>query len=156
MNFEQNLTAMLRDPLTHLGYSIVCVRVHGESRKIVEILIEHRDGTPITVGDCVKASREISTIFDVENPIHGSYILQVASPGMDRPLVCEADFQRFAGQQVKVTLHTPVQGRRKFRGLLQGVIENKIEIKIVENGIEQVISFSFSDIQKANLVPTFQ
>lgn len=156
MTFEQSLTEMLRDPLAHLGYKIVCIQIHGDRKKTIDVSIEQINGEPVTIEDCVKANREISTIFDVENPIRGAYILQVASPGLDRPLVCQEDFERFAGQEVKITLHTPLEGRRKFSGCLQGIVEDKIQLKIQENEIEQVISFSFNDIQKARLVPSFK
>ncbi len=155
MSFEQNLTEMLRDTLSHLGYEIVCIVVQGSNKKVIEVLIEKSNGDSVTISDCVSANREISAILDVENPIRGPYVLQVASPGLDRPLVKKDDYVRFKGQEARIVLYSPINGRKKFIGELQGLVDEQIQLKIKENEIEEVILFSFDDIQKAKLVPKF-
>lgn len=156
MSLEQNLTAMLRDPLAHLGYTIVCVRIQGTTKKIVDLMLERQDGAPITISDCVKANREAAALLEVENPISGAYTLQVGSPGLDRPLIHLGDYERFQGQVAKVTLHNPLDGRRKMIGVIERVVGETVSLKVTEGSTEEVLSFSFNDIQKAKLVPTFK
>lgn len=155
MSFEKNLAEMLRSPLAHLGYALICIQIHGLHKKAIDISIEHLDGRGVSIDDCVKANREAAAILDVENPIQGAYMLQVSSPGLDRPLVQESDYVRFIDQMAKITLHELLDGRKKIVGMLQGLTDGVVSIKITENGNEEVISIPFNDIYKARLIPNF-
>ena len=84
----------------------------------------------ISLDELENASREISAILDVEDPVGRSYTLEVSSPGIDRPLKKEADFERFAGSEITLKLRLPVDGRRNFSGVLQGVHQGKVRLQI--------------------------
>ena len=112
--------AALAEPvLAALGYRLVRVRISGFAGCTVQIMAERPDGT-LTIEDCEAASRALSPVFDVADPIEGSYRLEISSPGIDRPLVRRSDFERYAGHQLKVEMAAPIAGRRRFRGVLLG------------------------------------
>ncbi len=106
--------------LAGLGLRLVRVRISGLSGCTVQIMAERPDGT-MTIEDCESASRALSPVLDVADPIDRAYHLEVSSPGIDRPLVRRSDFERYAGGQVKIEMSVGVAGRRRFRGYLLGV-----------------------------------
>jgi ribosome maturation factor RimP len=113
--------AAISEPvLASIGYRLVRVKISGLDGCTVQIMAERPDGT-MTVEDCEAISRALSPVLDVADPIDRAYRLEVSSPGMDRPLVRRSDFERFAGQRVKVEMAVAIEGRRRFRGLLLGV-----------------------------------
>ena len=114
------VAAIAEPVLAGLGYRLVRVRVSGLDGCTVQIMAERPDGT-MTVDDCEAASRALSPVLDVADPIDRAYRLEISSPGMDRPLVRRSDFERYAGHQLKVEMATAIDGRRRFRGLLLGV-----------------------------------
>jgi ribosome maturation factor RimP len=113
-------------------------------------MVERQDGRGVSVDDCAAASRLVSAVLDVEDPVSGSYVLEVSSPGIDRPLTRLRDFERFAGFEARVELRVPVDGRRRFRGRLLGVDHERIRLETDREEVE----LSFDDIQKAKLVLT--
>src|SRR5262245_35854267 len=106
--------------LNGLGYRLVRVRVSGTSGCTVQIMAERPDGT-MAIEDCEAASRSLSPVLDVEDPIERAYRLEISSPGIDRPLVRRSDFERYAGHEMKVEMGVALDGRKRFRGLLLGV-----------------------------------
>jgi len=114
------VAAIAAPVLAGLGYRLVRVRVSASANCTVQIMAERPDGS-MTVEDCESASRALSPILDVEDPIDREYRLEISSPGIDRPLVRRSDFQRYAGHEVKVEMAVGLQGRRRFRGVLLGV-----------------------------------
>jgi ribosome maturation factor RimP len=114
------IAAIAAPVLEGLGYRLVRVRVSGLSGCTVQIMAERPDGT-MTIDDCEAVSRALSPVFDVEDPIDRAYRLEISSPGIDRPLVRRSDFARYAGHVVKVEMAMPIDGRRRFRGVLLGV-----------------------------------
>jgi len=114
------VAAIAAPVLEHLGYRLVRVRVSGMAGCTVQIMAERPDGT-MTIEDCEAASRALSPVLDVEDPIDRAYRLEISSPGIDRPLVRRSDFARYAGHVVKVEMAMPIDGRRRFRGVLLGV-----------------------------------
>jgi ribosome maturation factor RimP len=113
--------AALAEPvLADLGFRLVRVRVSGLSGCTVQIMAERPDGT-MTIEDCEAASRALSPVLDVADPIERAYRLEISSPGIDRPLVRRSDFERYAGSEVKIEMASGVAGRRRFRGQLVGV-----------------------------------
>lgn len=148
--------ALLTGPLEALGYDIVQVLITGTERKVVEIAIERLDGKSVTVEDCKSASREASAHLDVEDVIKSAYILQVTSPGIDRPLITPSDFKKHLNKFVKITTSTPIEGRRRFKGKLKDFIDDKVLIEAtLENKEIQMFEIPFADISKANLAPRF-
>jgi ribosome maturation factor RimP len=96
-------------------------------------------------------SRQISGVLDVEDPISVEYTLEVSSPGMERPLFTLEQFAKFAGEQVKIKLRSPFEGRRNFQGLLRGVEEQDIVVQVEDHEFLLPIDM----IDKANIIPTF-
>ncbi len=116
-----------------MGYDLVRVRLTGGAGQTLQIMAERRDGAEMTVEDCALISRDVSAILDVEDPLSGSYTLEVSSPGIDRPLVRIEDFERFAGFEARVETRDAVDGRRRFRGRLAGVEDGSVLIEVDGN-----------------------
>src|SRR5690348_5479724 len=109
------VAAIAEPVLEGLGYRLVRVKVSGADGGTVQIMAERPDGS-MTVEDCENASRALSPVLDVADPVDGAYRLEISSPGMDRPLVRRSDFERHAGHLVKIEMDVPHDGRRRFRG----------------------------------------
>ncbi|MCP4388234.1 MAG: ribosome maturation factor RimP [Gammaproteobacteria bacterium] len=131
-----------------MGYELVGVEfLGGDSYGTLRIYIDREQG--VSLDDCAAISHQISGILDVEEPIRQAYDLEVSSPGIDRPLFKLADFERFTGETAKIKLAIALEGRKNFKGRLQGVADAKV-IKIEVDGEE--FSLPFADIARANLV----
>jgi ribosome maturation factor RimP len=112
--------AALAEPILQgLGYRLVRVRVSGTDGCTVQVMAERPDGT-MKVEDCEAASRALSPVLDTADPVDRAYRLELSSPGIDRPLVRRSDFERYAGHVVKIEMEVPVDGRKRFRGMLLG------------------------------------
>lgn len=133
-----------------MGYEIVRVLLSGDRRAKLQLMIERTDGVGITVDDCAAASRATEAILDVEDPIAGTYVLEVSSPGLDRPLTRVADFERFAGFDAKIETRMPVEGRRRFRGRLLGLEGRNVRLA-TDLG---EVALEFDQLAKAKLLPT--
>lgn len=142
---------MLSPLIEQLGYEWVGMEYHPHaSNGILRVYIDNAD-TGIGLEDCSLVSREISGLLDVNDPIKGHYNLEVSSPGMDRPLFTAEQFARFSGEQAKVTLHAPVDGRRKLRGIIGAVKGQQITLHVDGEAVE----LDHADVVKAKLVPEF-
>lgn len=133
-----------------MGYDIVRVLLSGGDRLRLQIMAERRSDGGMGVGDCAEVSRAVAAILDVEDPIDSAYALEVSSPGIDRPLTRLADFDRFAGFEIRVEMAVPIDGRRRFTGRLSGTRDRDIVVAC-EDG---EVSLPFADMQKAKLVLT--
>jgi ribosome maturation factor RimP len=143
--------AELIEPTIHdLGFEIVRVSMAGGQRPTLQVMVEPRAGGPMTVEHCAGLSHAISALLDVSDPIGGSYRLEVTSPGIDRPLVRRADFERFAGFEARLETAEPIAGRRRFRGRLAGVIDDEVCLRLPDG--EQRIPYDA--VKKAKLVLT--
>jgi ribosome maturation factor RimP len=112
--------AAIAEPVIEgLGFRLVRVKISGLSGCTVQIMAERPDGT-MTIEDCETVSRALSPVLDVSDPIDRAYRLEISSPGLDRPLVRRSDFERHAGNTIKVEMAVAVEGRRRFRGSLIG------------------------------------
>ena len=144
------LTNLLQPLVEDLGYEFVGLEQSSNPKNpIVVIYIDSPDG--IAVEDCEKVSREVAALLDVEDPISGNYNLEVSSPGLDRPLFTLEQFEQFKGQEAKITLFAPHDGRRRFRGEILGVREGFI---LIEQDGEEV-ALDMSAVAKARLVPDY-
>jgi ribosome maturation factor RimP len=150
MELADRISEMVRPTVEGLGYLLVRVQVLGRQRPCVQVMAERIDGQPMMVDDCVCLSRSISAVLDVEDPISATYTLEVSSPGIDRPLVKLADYDRFAGFEARIELARPVGGRRRFRGRLLGTAGESIRLDA--DGAE--VEVRYADIQRAKLVLT--
>ena len=121
--------AALAEPvLAGLGYRLVRVRVSGSAGCTVQIMAERPDGS-MAIEDCEAASRALSPVLDAADPIEGAYRLELSSPGIDRPLVRRSDFERYAGHVAHVEMAAPVEGRKRFRGVLLGVEGDHVRLR---------------------------
>ena len=138
-----------------LGFRLVRVKVSNRDGGTVQIMAERPDGT-MTIDDCEAASRALSPVLDVEDPIHGAYRLELSSPGIDRPLVRLSDFVRWAGHEVKVEMAVPVDRRKRFRGLLIGTEGADAILRRLDAGADEeaTVRLPVGDIQEAKLVLT--
>jgi len=130
-----------------LGYDIVRIQLSGEQRPRLQVMAERRDGTPMVVDDCAVISRAVSALLDVEDPVRGAYTLEVSSPGIARPLVRLADFERYKGYQARVEMREMIDGRKKFRGRLAGIEGG--DIKLEMDGT--IVSLPHADLRRAKL-----
>jgi ribosome maturation factor RimP len=138
-----------------LGYRLVRVRISGSEGCTVQIMAERPDGT-MNVEDCEEVSRALSPVLDVADLIDRAYRLEISSPGLDRPLVRRSDFERYAGQLVKIEMATPVEGRRRFRGTLVGVEGDDARIRRDDaaEGEAAEIALPIGEMDEAKLVLT--
>jgi ribosome maturation factor RimP len=149
------VAAIAEPVLLGIGYRLVRVRISGLDGCTVQIMAERPDGS-MAVEDCESASRALSPVLDVADPIERAYRLEISSPGMDRPLVRRSDFQRFAGHQVKIELSAPVAGRRRYRGLLLGPEGEAVRIRRDDAVVGEAdeILLPIEDMTEAKLVLT--
>jgi ribosome maturation factor RimP len=150
MSQEEKINALISPALESAGYEIVRVQITGDKNQTLQIMAERNDEENMTVEDCAAISREISAILDVDDPISGAYALEVSSPGIDRPLVRPKDFERFAGFDARVDMNFLVEGRKKFKGKLLGIQDDKVAIRMKEETFE----LPFGDIRRAKLLLT--
>jgi ribosome maturation factor RimP len=115
------IESMIGPSLEAMGYSIVRVAFTGGRRPTLQIMAERNDNAAMTVDDCATISHTVSALLDVADPIASSYMLEISSPGIDRPLTRRTDYERFAGFEAKIEMQRPVEGRRRFRGKLMGL-----------------------------------
>ncbi len=134
---ENDVARLVVPTLDALGYDLVRIKVSQGGRQTLQIMAERRDGAGMTIDDCAKISRAVSALLDVESPLPGNHILEISSPGLDRPLVRPGDFARFAGHEAKITTRHPIEGRKRFRGRLLGMSEGGVRIA-VEGGQKEI------------------
>ena len=127
--------------LEDLGFRIVRVKIQGggSADRIVQLMAERPDGS-ISIDDCETISKRISPVLDVADPVQGAYRLEISSPGIDRPLVRRSDFERWAGHLAKVELARPLDGRKRFKGKLEGFEDGEVRMTADtgEHGIQHI------------------
>jgi ribosome maturation factor RimP len=149
-DLAERIWRTIEGTVVDLGYEVLRVQVQGRHRPRVQVMVERQDRRPMRVDDCTVVSRAASVLLDVADPIAGPYTLEVSSPGIDRPLVRLADYQRFAGHEARLELVRLIDGRRRLQGRLLGTVGDAVRIALA--GEERVVAFS--DIQRAKLVLT--
>ncbi len=148
--------AVVVEPVLHdLGFRLVRVKVSAMNGCTVQIMGERPDGT-MNVEGCEQISRALSPVFDVNDPIEQAYNLEISSPGIDRPLVRISDFLRWSGHEVKIEMAVPLDGRKRYRGLIREVVDEKVQIHLpdVKAGLPDLIAVPIGDIADARLVLT--
>ena len=144
-----NLRDLLEPAVAALGCELVGVEYHPSGKhSLLRVYIDKPEG--VTVDDCSAVSYQVSGLLDVEDPVPGQYTLEVSSPGLDRPLFQARDFERFAGQQVKLRTRFPIDGQRNFRGLLRGLHEQQV---VIEEQDGKCVSLPLDQVEQARLVP---
>ena len=137
--------------LEGLGYRLVRVKISGADGCTVQIMAERPDGS-MSIEDCEAASRALSPVMDVADPVPQAYRLEMSSPGIDRLLVRRSDFERAMSQIVKIEMAVPVEGRKRFRGTITGITEDAV--KIEGEGSDPDAILVMTDVAEAKLVLT--
>jgi len=141
---------LIAPTVSDMGYDLVRVSLGIGDNAVLQIMAEPADGREMNVDDCADISRAVSAVLDVEDPIKSAYTLEVSSPGLDRPLVRLTDYDRFTGFEAKIQLKNLMNGRKKFKGRVDGVDGNNVLIDI--SG--EQMKFDHGDIAKAKLIVT--
>ncbi len=144
---------LLRPSAEGIGFEIVRIRFGLQDGHTLQIMAERADGS-MSVEDCEELSRTLSAVLDVEDPIPGEYNLEISSPGIDRPLTRPKDFERWKGFDVKIELAEAIEGRKRFRGMLQGVEGGEVLVECDIEGYSepQVLGLPFEKLSEAKLV----
>lgn len=149
---ESRISQIIEGAVTDLGYHLVRVQFSGakSGRAQLQIMAEPVEQREMTVEDCETVSRHVAALLDVEDPIGDAYVLEVSSPGLDRPLTRIEDYERFNGELAKINLRLMLDGRRRFNGRLAGFDEaGKI---ILETSFGR-FAFAFDEIDSARIDP---
>jgi ribosome maturation factor RimP len=150
---EAKISQIIEDAVVELGFGLVRIQFSGgqTGRNQLQIMAEPKEDREMTVEDCQMLSRHISTLLDVDDPIAAAYVLEVSSPGIDRPLTRIEHFERFSGELAKITLCTMLDGRRRFQGRLTGLSQDgKIGLETSYGRFE----FAFDNIESARIDPS--
>ena len=147
MAITDQIEQLIETPIESLGYQLVGVEyIQGGQSPVLRIYIDAEQG--IGIEDCERVSHQVSGVLDVEDPIKQAYMLEISSPGFDRPLFKPRDFERFVGSQAKISMKLPVNGRRNFSGELQGFDNGDILIEV--DG--EVYALPLAKLAKARLI----
>ncbi|MDP2786688.1 MAG: ribosome maturation factor RimP [Pseudomonadota bacterium] len=141
-----DIQTLIEPTLTGMGYELVALERAGGG--LLRLYIDKPEG--IVVEDCARVSNQLTQIFLVENVDYER--LEVSSPGMDRPLVKAADFDRFAGDRANVRLHAPLEGRKRFAGVLRGVVDGVLQLEV--DGV--MVAIPLAEVDSARLAPEFK
>jgi ribosome maturation factor RimP len=151
LTLEARLNDLIAPIVDAAGFELVRVRVTGSNTKTLQVMAERPDKT-MTAEDCAKLSRALSPALEDADPIEGNYNLEVSSPGIDRPLVREKDFEDWQGWQAKLELNRLVEGRKRFKGVLAGMDDGKVALDI--EGEDETALFPMEWIASAQLILT--
>ncbi|MEW5789839.1 MAG: ribosome maturation factor RimP [Pseudomonadota bacterium] len=141
-----DLHALIEPTLAGMGYELVALERAG--RGLLRLYIDQPGG--IALDDCVKVSNQLTRLFMVENVDYDR--LEVSSPGLDRPLVKEADFVRFTGERANIRLHAPLEGRKRFTGILKGLADGMLQLEM--DGA--LVAIPLAEVESARLAPQLE
>jgi ribosome maturation factor RimP len=152
---ERRIAAIVEPIAIDLGFSLVRVKITQDNGMTLQIMAEDAEGR-FTINDCEALSKEVSPALDVEDPIEREYHLEVSSPGIDRPLVRRRDFAAYVGHEAKIELADPIDGRKRYRGLIQAVDETSFTIRLPDApaGTDPDHKLEFARLAEAKLVMT--
>lgn len=151
MVLEEKIENLLRPTIESMGFEFWgCEYMPAGKHSTLRVFIDKAE-VGVTVDDCGLVSRQVSAIMDVEDPISNAYMLEVSSPGMDRPLFKPEQYKAYEGEEVQLRTSVPVMGRKRFKGQMTAVTEDSIAVEV--DGEEYEVPFALID--KANVVPQF-
>jgi ribosome maturation factor RimP len=148
---EAKLADIVAPTLESMGYELVRVAVLGRDRPTVQVMADRADGCLINVADCEAISHALGALLDVEDPMPGAWSLEISSAGIDRPLTRSKDWTRFAGHLARAETRAPIEGRRRFSGIVLGADDDAARLRL-DDGNEIVLPLR--DIRRAKLVLT--
>ena len=152
-SMDQRLAEIITPVIEDMGFELVRLRLMGGDTKTLQIMADKPAGG-IEVDDCAEISTAVSATLDVEDPLEDAYTLEVSSPGIDRPLTRLKDFEAWDGYVAKLETEQQIDGRKRFKGVLQGVEGGEVLIEIEVHGEPQVIGLDFEWLADAKLVLT--
>jgi ribosome maturation factor RimP len=144
------IVQVIEPSIEAMGYRLVRVVVTSGRRPTLQVMAERLDDRPMTVDDCAQISHSVSALLDVADPIAGAYMLEISSPGIDRPLVRTQDYDRFSGFEAKIELARTINGRKRFRGRLRGTSGGNVRVATEDGETE----LPLDAIARAKLVLT--
>jgi ribosome maturation factor RimP len=150
---DRRLAEIITPVIEDLGYELVRIRLMSGKETTLQIMADKPDGG-IEVDDCGEISSAVSATLDVEDPILDAYMLEVSSPGIDRPLTRLKDFDMFEGYEAKLETTELIDGRRRFKGELAGIEGDEVLINLDQNGETVTIGLQFDWLSDAKLVLT--
>ncbi len=148
---EARIADAIAPTIEHMGYELVRVQVSGKERPVVQIMADRADDAAFTVHDCEAISHAVGAVLDVEDPIRGEWMLEVSSAGIDRPLTRTKDWNRYAGHVATAELSVPMEGRKRFRGIILGADAEAARMRLTEGGD---VILPRGNIRRAKLVLT--
>ena len=148
---ERRILSLIQPVAEGIGMEIVRLRVQGGRRPHLQIMAERAGGAPTDVEDCARLSRALSPTLDAADPISEAYTLEVSTPGIDRPLTRPGDFARWIGHAVKIELARPIDGRRRFTGVITGEDQDGARIELDD---ETELVAGIHEMSRASLVLT--
>ncbi|MDZ4136777.1 MAG: ribosome maturation factor RimP [Paracoccaceae bacterium] len=146
---DRRLAEIITPAIEGLGFELVRVRLMGGKTNTLQIMADRPEGG-IVVDDCAKISTAVSAVLDVEDPITENYVLEVSSPGIDRPLTRLKDFDMWADYEARIETTELIEGRRRFKGFLRGIEGTEVLIEIEEG----TIGLQFEWLSDAKLILT--
>lgn len=150
---DRRLADIVAPVIEGLGFELVRIRLMGGKTRILQIMVDRPDGG-IEVDECATVSTAVSAVLDVEDPIEDNYILEVSSPGIDRPLTRLKDFDMWVDYEARLETTELIDGRRRFKGVLQGTEGDEVLIEIEEGGQSLTIGLQFDWLSDAKLLLT--
>lgn len=150
---DRRLADIVGPVIEGLGFELVRIRLMGGRTRILQIMADRPDGG-IEVDDCAAISTAVSAVMDVEDPIEENYVLEVSSPGIDRPLTRLKDFDMWVDYEARIETTELIDGRRRFKGTLQGTEGDEVLIEIEEGGQPLTIGLKFDWLSDAKLILT--
>ena len=148
---EKRILSLIEPQASGLGMEIVRVRVMGSKQPLLQIMTEKSGGAPTDVEDCAALSRAMSDVLDADDPITDRYTLEVSTPGIDRPLTRIGDFERWVGHAAKLELIRPLDGRRRFQGVITGEENGSVKLLLDD---ETELEAEIEELAKASLILT--
>ncbi len=150
---DKRLAQIVEPVAVDMGLELVRLRLMGGQHPTLQIMAQKPDGT-MEVEDCARLSTAVSAVLDVEDPISDAYTLEVSSPGIDRPLTRLKDFEQWAGFEAKVETSEAIDGRKRFKGTVQGTEGDEVLLEIEDKGQPVTIGLKFDWLADAKLVLT--
>lgn len=148
---EKRILALIEPVADGFGLEVVRVRVMGGRKPGLQVMAEKAGGAPTDVEDCADLSRALGPVLDESDPLPDAYTLEVSTPGIDRPLTRTGDFARWIGHLAKIELARPIEGRRRFQGVITAEDQDGVHLEL-EDDVELVAEVR--EMSKASLVLT--
>ena len=150
---DRRLADIVTPVIEGMGFELVRIRLMGGATRILQIMADRPDGG-IIVDECGEISTAVSAVLDVEDPIEENFVLEVSSPGIDRPLTRLKDFEAWKGWEARIETTELIDGRRRFKGMLAGVEGEEVLVELEEGGESVTIGLQFDWLSDAKLILT--